>query len=131
MGSEVEEDVLDEAAEGFVGHPEVEADDGDGDDDDDRRREDLSPSGPLDLPKLADGLADEPAETALTLALAPGLALRLLDRAHLSAAHSRAIGSGRRLRGRLVVAAASAGLSRHLSCLPVRRVPAAPAAVLL
>ncbi len=49
MGSEVEEDVADEAGEGQVGDVEVRADDRDGDDDDHGRGEELPPPGPLDL----------------------------------------------------------------------------------
>jgi hypothetical protein len=103
--SKVEENVFDEAGEGEVGHPEVEADDRDRDDHDDGRREELPAAGPFDLLELSDRLGREAAETAAAFTPGTGLALGLADRLNLAPARASAI----RRAGRLLELTAAAG----------------------
>jgi hypothetical protein len=62
----------------------------------------LAAPRPFDLLELAPGLSHESAQATTALALRTGLALRLLDRANLTAAVAGALG---RLRGRLEITA--------------------------
>ena len=94
---EAEQDVFDEAGESEVGDPEIRADDRDGDDDDDGRGEELSPPGPLDLPKLGRGLGREAAEASAPLPSGPGLALGLSGGLDLLAPLARSLGRRRLL----------------------------------
>src|SRR6266540_380071 len=66
------EDSLDEPTEHLVRQVEVAADDHAGDDDDDGALDDLVLTGPLDLPQLADRLADEACDAAAPTVLAAG-----------------------------------------------------------
>src|SRR5712691_8245089 len=125
----LEKDAIDERADDLVEAPQVYADNGAGNDHDCDALERLATAGPVDFLELRVGLADE-----LPTRLRSGPTRLLLDgllrRAHLrltaATARRRAV-AGCGARG----SALSPRLAGHeLPRLPVRCMPAAPAAVL-
>src|SRR5580765_6751368 len=137
-----QQDVADEGLEDEICEPEVRADDRAGDDHDDRSLDDLALRRPLDLLELGPGLGDETLEAAARHAPGPRLGLRRLGRgADCLLPRACALRDALLLDGLLVVgrralspAALPPSLPRalgHLARLPVSRVSAAPAAVLL
>src|SRR6188768_3504637 len=125
----LEQDAVDDRTDDLVEAPQVDADDGARDDHDDDALERLVARRPVDLAQLGVRLADELA--ALLLGLAPGLLLDgLLRRADLLRARAARARSGLTC-GCACGAPLPAGLACHLPRLPMHRVRAAPAAVLL